>query len=163
MEEPLHRADRTGMRRLREALDLRIAGGELNRELAELRDLVVEGCLDVIQPDVVSVGGITGLQKIAHLAALHGVIFTPHSWGNGIGLLANAHLHAGAGGLGYFEFPFDPPEWTLARRDFMFAAPIDVDATGMLCLTDRPGLGFDLDEDILARTQVGGEIVRSNN
>jgi L-alanine-DL-glutamate epimerase-like enolase superfamily enzyme len=163
MEEPLHRADRAGLRRLRETLDVRIAGGELNREMTELRDLVAEGCLDVIQPDVVSVGGITGLQKIAHLASLHNVIFTPHSWGNGIGVLANAHLHAGAGGEGYFEFPFDPPEWTLARRDFMFTTPMDIDAHGNLCLTEKPGLGFELDEEILARTKVGGETIRSNN
>jgi L-alanine-DL-glutamate epimerase-like enolase superfamily enzyme len=84
------------MRLLREKLDLRIAGGELDREMAELRDLVAGGCLDVIQPDVVSVGGITGLAKVAAMAGEHGIAFTPHSWGNGIGVAANAHLMAGA-------------------------------------------------------------------
>jgi L-alanine-DL-glutamate epimerase-like enolase superfamily enzyme len=43
MEEPLHRADREGMRRLREMVDIRIAGGEMTREISEFRDLIREG------------------------------------------------------------------------------------------------------------------------
>lgn len=163
MEEPLHRADREGMRRLREALDVRIAGGELNREMTELRDVIREGCLDVVQPDAVAIGGITGLVKVAHMAAEHNVIFTPHTWGNGIGLLANAHLVAGVADGGPLEFPWDPPEWGLERRDFMFTRPVDIDGNGDLVLSDQPGLGFDLDEEALARTKVGGEVIRSNN
>ncbi|MBL8670482.1 MAG: mandelate racemase/muconate lactonizing enzyme family protein [Alphaproteobacteria bacterium] len=162
MEEPLHRADRAGMRLLRESLDVRIAGGELDREMAELRDVIAEGCLDVVQPDVVSVGGITGLAKVAAMAAEHGIAFTPHTWGNGIGLLANAHLAAGTTDGQFLEFPWDPPEWTNQRRDFMFQAPVDVDAEGWLVLGDAPGLGFALDETVLKRTRADG-VVKSNN
>jgi L-alanine-DL-glutamate epimerase-like enolase superfamily enzyme len=162
MEEPLHRADRAGMRRLRDALDVRIAGGELNREMSELRDVIQEGCLDVVQPDVVSIGGITGLAKVAAMAAANGITFTPHTWGNGIGLLANAHVVAGTTDPTWLEFPWDPPEWTIERRDFMLAAPIDVDREGCLVLGDAPGLGIMLDESVLARTRVDG-VVKSNN
>jgi L-alanine-DL-glutamate epimerase-like enolase superfamily enzyme len=163
MEEPLHRADRAGMRRLREALDVRIAGGELNREPSELRDVIAEGCLDVVQPDVVSVGGMTGLAKVAHMAAAHNVLFTPHSWGNGIGVIANAHVYAGTTDGGWFEFPWDPPEWTNERRDFMLTRPLDVDAAGHLVLSDMPGLGIELDEAMLRRTEVAGDVIKSNN
>jgi L-alanine-DL-glutamate epimerase-like enolase superfamily enzyme len=162
MEEPLDRADREGMKQLRAALDLRIAGGELNREMSELRDLVREGCLDVLQPDVVSIGGITGLAKIAAMCAEHNVTFTPHTWGNGIGLLANAHLVGGTSDGSYLEFPWDPPEWGIERRDFMLRRPVDVDGNGDLLLSDAPGLGFELDEEMLARTRVDG-VVKSNN
>ena len=163
MEEPLHRADRAGMRALRDALDVRIAGGELNRELSEFRDLIAEGCLDVLQPDVVSIGGITGLRRVAAMASAHGIGFTPHTWGNGIGLLANAQLACGAADPEFLEFPWDPPEWTNARRDFMLTAPIDVDAEGVLVLPAAPGLGVVLDEGRLAATRVGGDTIRSNN
>ncbi|MGQ0676671.1 MAG: mandelate racemase/muconate lactonizing enzyme family protein [Rhodospirillales bacterium] len=163
MEEPLHRADRAGMRILRQALDVRIAGGELNREMSELRDVIQEGCLDVVQPDAVSVGGITGLLKVAHMAAANGVDFTPHTWGNGIGLLANAHLKAGASDGSYLEFPWDPPEWTLDRRDYPIEKPGDVDRNGDLVLGLTPGLGFELDEKLLRKTRVDGRTVRSNN
>ncbi len=163
MEEPLHRADRAGMRALREALDVRIAGGEFNREMSELRDVIQEGCLDVVQPDAVNIGGITGLQKIAHMAAANHIDFTPHTWNNGIGILANAHLTAGATDGLYLEFPWDPPEWTVQRRDFLLEQPADVDKNGDLMLGLGPGLGFELDEKMLKKTRVDGRTVRSNN
>ena len=92
MEEPLHRGDRDGMRQLRQMVDIRIAGGEMTRELYELRDLIREGCLDVLQPDAALVGGITGLRRVAAMAAEHNLVFTPHTWTNGMGVTANAHL-----------------------------------------------------------------------
>jgi L-alanine-DL-glutamate epimerase-like enolase superfamily enzyme len=163
MEEPLHRADRAGMRQLRQMLDVRIAGAELVREMSELRDAIAEGCLDVVQPDAVSIGGITGLQKVAAMAAEHNVMFTPHTWGNGIGLLANAHLTAGTTDGVFLELPWDPPEWTPERRDYMLCRPVDVDDRGDLVLSDTPGLGFELDEEVLARTRVAGDVVWSSN
>ncbi|MBV8653642.1 MAG: mandelate racemase/muconate lactonizing enzyme family protein, partial [Alphaproteobacteria bacterium] len=51
MEEPLHRGDRDGMKRLREMTPIRIAGGEMTRELHEFREIIAGGCLDVLQPD----------------------------------------------------------------------------------------------------------------
>jgi L-alanine-DL-glutamate epimerase-like enolase superfamily enzyme len=154
MEEPLHRGDRAGMRRLREMVDVRIAGGEMTRELYEFRDLVADGCLDVLQPDASLVGGITGLRRVAAMAQEHNLIFTPHTWGNGIGLAANVHLAAGAADCPYLEFPFDPPEWSLERRDFALATPIAADKDGWIALSDAPGFGLTLDEARLDQTRL---------
>jgi L-alanine-DL-glutamate epimerase-like enolase superfamily enzyme len=157
MEEPLHRADRPGMRALREATGVRIAGGEMTRELYEFRDLIVDGCLDVLQPDVALVGGITGLRRVAYMAQEHNLVFTPHTWTNGIGVMANAQLTAGVADVPWLEFPFDPPEWELERRDYMLAEPLRVDADGWIVLPDRPGMGYELDEGVLERTRVSRE------
>jgi L-alanine-DL-glutamate epimerase-like enolase superfamily enzyme len=154
MEEPLHRADYEGMRALREATSLRIAGGEMAREEHDLRELILRGCLDVLQPDVALVGGITGLRRVATMAQEHNLVFTPHTWTNGIGVIANAHLAAGLAGSPFLEFPYDPPEWSLDRRDFMLAEPLGVDAQGWITLSDEPGLGFQLDEDALKATRL---------
>jgi L-alanine-DL-glutamate epimerase-like enolase superfamily enzyme len=154
MEEPLHRSDREGMRRLREMVDVRIAGGEMTRELYEFRDLIREGCLDVVQPDAALVGGITGLRRVALMAQEHNLVFTPHTWTNGMGVVANAHLTAGLADAPFLEYPFDPPEWDVDRRDFMMAAPLAVDAAGWIQLTDDPGMGYALDEEQLARTRI---------
>ncbi len=154
MEEPLHRGDRAGMRRLREMVDVRVAGGEMTRELYEFRDLIGEGCLDVLQPDVTLVGGITGLRRVALMAQEHHLVFTPHTWGNGIGVVANAHLAAGVADCPYLEFPFDPPEWSLERRDFVLTAPVAVDGAGWLVLSEAPGFGVELDEGRLAATRL---------
>ena len=149
MEEPLERADRAGMQALRQNTRVRIAGGEMAREFHDLRDLVVEGCLDVVQPDAALSGGPVGSIAIAALAHAHDVAFTPHTWGDGIGLMANAQLHAATGGDLYLEYPYDPPTWTPARRDFVLAEPI-VAAGGWLSLPSAPGLGITLDTDRLA-------------
>ncbi|MFI5011773.1 MAG: mandelate racemase/muconate lactonizing enzyme family protein [Hyphomicrobiales bacterium] len=155
MEEPLHRGDREGMRRLRDMTDIRIAGGEMTRELYEFRDLITEGALDVLQPDVALAGGITGLRRVGHMAADHNLAFTPHTWTNGMGVMANAQLVAGMADAPFMEFPYDPPEWGLDRRDYMLASPLDVDQNGYIVLPDRPGMGYDLAEDVLKKTRIG--------
>jgi len=155
MEEPLHRSDREGMRRLREMVDIRIAGGEMTRELYEFRDLIRDGCLDVLQPDAALVGGITGLRRIALMAQENNLVFTPHTWTNGMGVVANCHLTAGLADAPFIEFPYDPPEWSLPRRDFMMETPLSVGADGMITLTDAPGLGYAVDEAQLSRTRIG--------
>lgn len=155
MEEPLHRGDREGMRRLRDMTDIRIAGGEMTRELYEFRDLITEGALDVLQPDVALVGGITGLRRVGQMAADHNLVFTPHTWTNGMGVMANAQLVAGMADAPFLEFPYDPPEWGLDRRDYMMAAPLDVGRDGYIVLPDRPGMGYELAEDVLRKTKIG--------
>ena len=152
MEEPLHRGDYEGMAELRKRVKIRIAGGELTREPYEFRELLQRGCFDVFQPDAVCTQGITGLAKFAREVAAAGKIFTPHTWGNGIGVMANLHLTAGTVGAPFIEFPFDPPEWSTARRDYIMTETIEADGEGWIHLSDKPGLGFTLDEEVLRKT-----------
>lgn len=154
MEEPLHRADRDGMRRLRETVDVRVAGGEMTRDLTDFRDLLAAGALDVVQPDVALVGGITGLRRVAVMAEAFGAVFTPHTWTNGMGVVANAHLTAGAVEAPFLEFPYDPPEWSLERRDFMMSQTLKVSGEGFIELTGEPGMGYAPDEDLLSKTRL---------
>jgi L-alanine-DL-glutamate epimerase-like enolase superfamily enzyme len=155
MEEPLHRADHAGMRALREATDVRIAAGEMTRQVHELRDLITNGSVDVVQPDAALVGGITGLRRVAILAEEHHLIFTPHTWTNGLGLTANAHLTAGLSNAPFLEYPFDPPEWSLERRDFLMTQPLEADAQGWIRLSDAPGMGYAPEEARLEATRIG--------
>jgi L-alanine-DL-glutamate epimerase-like enolase superfamily enzyme len=152
MEEPLHRGDHRGMARLRSEVGIRIAGGEMTRELHEF-DLMLEAdSLDVYQPDAAVTGGIGGLRRVAEAVRARGHTFSPHTWGSGVALIANAHLTAGTGGTSFLEYPLDPPEWTEARRDFMLTEPIVCD--GRIQLADSAGLGIELDTDACAATEV---------
>jgi L-alanine-DL-glutamate epimerase-like enolase superfamily enzyme len=152
MEEPLHRGDYDGYAALRRQTPVRIAGGEMTRERYEFDELLARECLDVVQPDVACSLGMEGLRKLVQAVEAHGKVFTPHTWGNGIGLAANLHLTAGAAAAPFIEFPYDPPEWSIERRDFMLQHPIDIDAEGWLNLSDAPGLGLDIDEAALDAT-----------
>lgn len=90
MEEPLHRGDYDGMselrRRVRRAGAMLIAGGEMTREPYEFRELLRRDCLDVFQPDAACTQGISGLSLLAREVIAAGKLFTPHTWGNGIGV-----------------------------------------------------------------------------
>ncbi len=154
LEEPLHRGDLAGLAALRAATTVRIAGGEMARELHDLTAMVDQDAVDVLQPDAVLVGGLTGLARIGRIAQSRGVLFTPHTWGNGIGLMANAQLVAGLGACPYLEFPYDFAGWSIERRDFALATPLAIEPDGHLTLPDRPGLGLELDEARLAATRI---------
>jgi L-alanine-DL-glutamate epimerase-like enolase superfamily enzyme len=72
----------------------------------------------------------------------------PHTWGNGMGLLANLHLAASLPNCAWLEFPHDPPSgFTQQSRDQMLTEVLTIDADGALRVPDRPGFGFVLDED----------------
>jgi D-galactarolactone cycloisomerase len=150
VEEPLPGSDLEGLRALRDQTGVRIAGGEMARSFDDLRRALEADALDVYQPDVVLALGISGVRTLADLALRQNRWFTPHTWTNGIGLLANLHVCAGVGGGPFIEFPYDPPGWTPERRDFMLAEPIKIDADGMLAVPDLPGLGAVLDEEAIA-------------
>jgi L-alanine-DL-glutamate epimerase-like enolase superfamily enzyme len=150
VEEPLDGDDRSGMRELRQATGVRIGGGEMARTFEDLRLSLESDTLDVYQPDVVLALGISSARTFAELALRRNRWFTPHTWTNGIGLLANLHVCAGVGGGPYLEFPYDPPGWTPRRRDFMLAEPVTVDGDGMLHVPQTPGLGIELDEEAIA-------------
>ena len=148
LEEPLDHTDFTGLTELRRATPLRIAVGELNRSLADFREYALRGCADILQPDIVLCGGFSYGLKVAHLCQQFGLLFSPHTWGNGIGLIANLHLAAATGICPFVEYPLDPPNWTVERRDFILAQPIQVSGNGNLELPEKPGLGIELREDL---------------
>jgi L-alanine-DL-glutamate epimerase-like enolase superfamily enzyme len=151
LEEPLPGGDLAGMRMLREQTGIRVAGGEMARTPAELLDAVCAGALDIVQPDVVLSVGMLRARTVAEFAQLRHRGFTPHTWTNGLGLLASLHVVAGVGGGPYVEFPYDPPGWTESRRDFFLSQPLLVDSGGCLTVPAQPGLGADIDESAVTR------------
>ena len=151
VEEPVAGADLSGMAALRAASRARIAGGEMARTFEELLLALERDALDVYQPDVVLSLGISGARTFGDLVVRRNRWFTPHTWTNGIGLLANLHVCCGVGGGPLIEFPYDPPGWTPERRDFMLATPVTIGDDGCLAVPASPGLGFELDEEAVAR------------
>jgi D-galactarolactone cycloisomerase len=155
LEEPLQGEDITGLQSLRAASGVRIAGGEMTRTLDQLLRYVEADALDVYQPDVVLAVGMWRTRTIAELVLARNRWFSPHSWTNGLGVLANLHVAAGVGGGPYFEFPYDPPGWTVERRDFFLAEPVRIDADGTIPLPVGSGLGAVLDTEAIEHYAIG--------
>jgi L-alanine-DL-glutamate epimerase-like enolase superfamily enzyme len=151
VEEPLPLDDTAGLELLR-GRGPRLAGAEMVRTWPELLRIADEGTLDVMQPDVVLAAGMLRMRALADVLRPAGKHFTPHTWSNGIGLLANAHVAAGVGAGPYLEFPYDPPTWTIERRDFMLTEPVRAQG-GYLTIPRRPGLGFEPNLEVFPLTR----------
>ncbi|MEF8850896.1 MAG: mandelate racemase/muconate lactonizing enzyme family protein [Haloarculaceae archaeon] len=145
LEEPLPQHDYRRLRELRESTSVAIAGGESTGGLTPFRDYVDQRSLDVLQPDAIFATGILNGKKVAGMAEAFGLDFAPHTWSNGVGLVANLHLIA-ATRAEWCEYPYEPPGFVPAERDHMLEEPVVPD-DGVLTPPDGPGLGLDLDWD----------------
>jgi L-alanine-DL-glutamate epimerase-like enolase superfamily enzyme len=154
LEEPLPTDDLEGYAAL-SGSGLRIAAGEMVRTLAEARELVVRGGVDVVQPDVVLAGGIEGCRQIAAVADEAGKTWSPHTWSNGYGLLANLHAALAFSTCPFLEVPFDPPAWSAERRDWLLPVTLEIAEDGTIAPPEGPGLGVVPDFDALEGYRIG--------
>jgi D-galactarolactone cycloisomerase len=154
LEEPLDTWHHEGWAELRRRTNLRLAGGEMVRNIHEARDLVLRGHIDVVQSDVVLVGGLLGCRKIAALTELHGRQWSPHTWSNGYGLVANLHAALAFSDVPFVEVPFDDPAWLPSRRDWLLPVVTEIAADGTVRPPDGPGLGVEPDFDSLEQWRV---------
>ncbi|MEE2775396.1 MAG: mandelate racemase/muconate lactonizing enzyme family protein [Acidobacteriota bacterium] len=151
LEEPLDRDDYRGMRELRQKTRTRIAGGELAWRFRDYADLVAHRCLDVLQTDAMFFGGISTGKKVAAMAEANGLGFAPHTWNNGLNLIANLHVMASSKACRLCEFPYEPPGWTTEGREAILAETLEIDEDGCVPVPQRPGLGLVIDEEKLRR------------
>jgi L-alanine-DL-glutamate epimerase-like enolase superfamily enzyme len=89
LEEPLAKGDLEGYVELNSKLEMPISGGESFTTTEQFRPWLERGAFDIVQPDA-GVCGISEVMRIGALAARTGVELIPHSWHNGLMLMANA-------------------------------------------------------------------------
>jgi D-galactarolactone cycloisomerase len=150
LEEPLPRYEFDLLGELSRLVELPIAGGENNSGLHEFRWMLERGVYDIFQPDCRVCGGITELRKIGDLAEAFGKRVVPHHGGGGIGTIAHLHLVASWPHAPYVELLHDPPIGSYRHRFAIFQNPPTVDATGHISLPPGPGLGVEIDPDLIA-------------
>jgi L-alanine-DL-glutamate epimerase-like enolase superfamily enzyme len=150
LEEPLDMYDLAGYAALRRRTATPIAAGELHGDPSLVGLLIDAEGVDVVQPDALMTGGVTGATALARLAAGRGLEFSPHSWSNGVGLAVNLHVALAAENCSWLEFPLDPPGWVPTDRDAMLGRTLVPDADGCLHRPGPEGLGIELDEAAVA-------------
>jgi len=136
---------------LRQAAPVAIAGGEVLTRRQSFRPWLQAGALDIVQPDVTKVGGITESRRIAWMAQEHGVRFIPHGWNTAVGLAADLQLASAFPETDLVEYITGSP-----YVDEIAAGGWKLDADGMLPIPDVPGLGLELDLDAVKK-YAGGE------
>ncbi len=143
-EEPVQHYHPKAMGDVTRALDITVSAGEQTYTLAALADLIEAG-VRMVQPDIVKMGGITGLMRCAALCHAHGVELVPHQTQATIGHMANlqfaaTQLHA-----------TKPCEWNdpSSRTHAVFANPPQP-RDGLFHLPAEPGLGLQVNDAELA-------------
>ncbi len=127
---------------LADAVDVKIAGGDINLTTRfEFEDLVKRGHVDVVQPDVTHSGGITELMRIAAMAEANGREFAGHAYKTGIGLAATLHVDLAAPSARYLEFSVNQSK----LRRSLTMENIQVGQDGYVNAPDAPGLGVELE------------------
>ncbi|MBZ2198985.1 mandelate racemase/muconate lactonizing enzyme family protein [Occultella gossypii] len=148
-EEPLAAHDYAAYARLADAVDIPIAAGEQEYTSWQFRDLITQGRVDILQPDVIKCGGITEFRKIAVLADVHTKPITVHNTQQTIGTSAHAHLWVSTPSCVY------PQEYNIEHNPVLDDVPIWTNpllpVDGVITPWDLPGLGVELDEDAVAR------------
>jgi predicted outer membrane repeat protein len=147
-EEPVQHYHLRALGEVARALDITVSAGEQTYTLAALADLIEAG-VRMVQPDIVKMGGVTGLLRCAALAHAHGVELVPHQTQPMIGHMANLHVVAS------LLQATKPAEWNdpSSRTHAVFENP-PLPVEGLFHLPAGPGLGLVVNEAALAERRV---------
>jgi len=142
-EEPFPPEGLAALRQLRGQTDQPLCVGERHHTRWDFAPVLAEGLVNYVMPDVCWTGGISELKKIATLAEVYFVPVAPHGALGPLQAIAGAHVMLTV--PNFYRLEILAPQY-IAMYDEYLTAPLDV-AAGRLRLSDRPGLGVDLDLD----------------
>lgn len=153
VEEPVIPDDIDGYAEIRDTVETPISGGEHEFTRFGHRELLKREAVDILQPDVHRVGGITEMQRIAAMASTYSVPVIPHSGTN-----PTLHCIAASDNMPMAEY-FPVPEWYKERQreaedrestyaDAIYANPPDAE-DGSLPLPSTVGVSAELNRDAL--------------
>ncbi|MDP5217999.1 mandelate racemase/muconate lactonizing enzyme family protein [Ruegeria sp. 2205SS24-7] len=162
-EEPVAPEDHDGYRELRAGLKINISGGEAEFGRWGWRQILENRGLDIAQPEVCALGGITEYLRVLALCHAH---FTPvvnHVWGSAIAVAANLQLLAAMppmpGGLHPWEPMLEFDTTDNRFRDELLTEPLDIQRQvqkngGRVTVPTGPGLGVEPDPDIIRHYEI---------
>jgi len=131
---------------LRQNAPVAIAGGEVLTRRQSFLPWLQNGALDIVQPDITKVGGISEARRIAWTAQDNGIRLIPHGWNTAVGLAADLQLASALPDTDLVEYLVDSP-----YIDEIAVGGWSLDEDGMLAISDAPGLGLELDMDAVER------------
>ncbi len=152
LETPIWSDNVQEMAKLAAEAPMKIACGEWLATRHEFKELMDIGKVHVAQPDVGRVGGLGEAKIVCDMAAERGLTIVPHCWKTGISISATAHLAFVTDHCAFVEYL--PPQLCIERLRRELAHEELVLEDGTIPLPVRPGLGVELDYDVLKRYTV---------
>lgn len=135
-EEPLPPDDIEGYARLTDLSPVRIAHGEVLTRRQAFVPYFARRAMDIAQPDVSKVGGLSEMRRIAWMAECHGIDIVPHGWNTAVGVAADIHFTSALPGRSYVEFNVGNP-----LVEEIVDPPFRLNENGRLPVPQAPGLG----------------------
>ena len=148
-EEPVPPESWKALKQVKEQVSVRISTGERLHTRWEFVPLFEQGLADFVMPDVTWTGGISELKKIATMAEAYYVPISPHDAGGPINVVAGAQVMMTVPNF----YKLEVTRHDLSGYDMLIDEPLDV-REGHLHLTDRPGLGIEMNVEALAQYEV---------
>ena len=150
LEDFIHPENVAGYRAVAaECTTLRLAAGEQQSGYADFARLAVEGGIDVLQPDLSRCGGLTVGKQIADLAMRRQIDCVPHAWLTDLLKAASLHLNAYLMSSLYLEFNVS----SASLLNTLCTTTIEM-VDGMIPVPTGPGLGVEVDEEMVRRFRV---------
>lgn len=144
-EDPIRDDDVSGFVSLCQSLDIPVLMGEsTHRGIWPFADYLSRGAADALRAVGDVMGGITGLRKVGALAEAHNRRMEPHSYGSTLVQAAHLHHILSVRNCEFFEMPV--PKGPL---DFGMKDTIEIDGEGMVHAPTAPGLGYEIDWDVI--------------
>ncbi|RKR12207.1 D-galactarolactone cycloisomerase [Maribacter vaceletii] len=163
-EEPISPEYYNQYAELREKTNIPISGGECEYLRFGFQTLLQSKSVDIAQPDICSTGGLTEAKRIATLATVYGVEVVPHTWGTGIAFSAALHFISNIdcmpGRLRSPECYIEHDRTENGLRDELTTSDMVFDK-GVIKISDKPGLGFTLNEDALHKYACSEYVLKS--
>lgn len=150
-EEPCPYWELEQTRQVTEALDIDVTGGEQDCEIPTWRRILEMHAVDVIQPDVCYLGGLTRTLRVAKMGADAGFSCTPHSANLSMVTLFTMHLLGAIENAGkYLEFSIEGPDYYPWQEGLFRNSPYRI-VGGKARIPDAPGWGVEINEKWLEK------------
>ncbi len=151
-EEPCPYWDYEQSAEVSRALSLDVAGGEQDCDLSQWRRMIDMRAMDIIQPDVLYLGGMHRTMQVARMGAEAGLPCTPHCANLSMVTLFTMHLLRAIPNAGkYLEFSIEGPDYYPWQQDLFVENPYGIE-NGEATVTDRPGWGVEIAPEWLAKS-----------
>lgn len=130
-------------------LDMAVAGGEQDYDLNQWRRIIQMKAVDIVQPDICYVGGLTRALRVAHMAEQAGLPCVPHSANLSMVTVFTLHMMGAIHNAGpYIEYSIEPTPWT----QNLFSPALDV-RDGKVQIPQAPGWGVEINPAWLQKAQ----------
>ena len=152
-EEPCPYWDFAQTQAVTEALTLDVTGGEQDWDLSTWQRMIDQRVVDIVQPDVMYMGGIGRTLKVCAMAAVAGIPVTPHSANLSLVTMCTMHLLGAIPNAGkYLELSIEGPDYYPWQQDLFLGTPYAV-MEGHVTIPSSPGWGVEINPRWLDRAQ----------